>query len=243
MQRSDLIQFAERGYAVLPGIYSPREVSNLGETIAQARDRASGDQQNFVASKDLVAIREVLQSISGLKSQVLTQDLKSILQAIFPGPFFLSKAIYFDKPANSNWFVAYHQDLTLSLREKIETPGFSNWTHKRGQIGVQPPVAYLEQTTTVRIHLDDTDESNGALRVIPDSHQAGILRKEELPEDHQEDVCNVPAGGVMLMKPLLFHASRRSKGTRNRRVIHLEFCDQNLPPHLEWKEKVLFPQA
>ena len=113
MQSSDLIQFAEQGYAVLPGVYSSQEVKNLGETITQARNRASADQKNFVASKDLVAIRELLGSVPGLTDQLWNEGLETILQSIFPGPCFLSKAIYFDKPADSNWFVAYHQALFL----------------------------------------------------------------------------------------------------------------------------------
>jgi ectoine hydroxylase-related dioxygenase (phytanoyl-CoA dioxygenase family) len=33
---------------------------------------------------------------------------------------------------------------------------------------------------TVRIHLDDTDENNGALRVVPKSHLKGIYRPETI---------------------------------------------------------------
>jgi hypothetical protein len=60
------------------------------------------------------------------------------------------------------------QDLTITVDGKGEFPGFSAWTVKQDQFGVQPPVEVLENIFTVRIHLDDRDEGNGALRVSAD---------------------------------------------------------------------------
>ena len=51
---------------------------------------------------------------------------------------------------------------------------------KEGIPHVQPPTAILEQMLTVRIHLDRTDESNGALKVIPGSHRQGKLSNLEI---------------------------------------------------------------
>lgn len=50
-------------------------------------------------------------------------------------------------------------------------------------------------------------------------------------------MCAVPAGGVMLMRPLLLHASHRSTSARPRRVVHLEFSAQELPAGLSWRER------
>ena len=87
------------------------------------------------------------------------------------------KSIYFDKPAGSNWFVSYHQDLTISVNAKIDLGGFGPWTVKQDQYAVQPPLQILENNFTIRIHLDDTDENNGALKVIPGSHLKGVCRQ------------------------------------------------------------------
>jgi ectoine hydroxylase-related dioxygenase (phytanoyl-CoA dioxygenase family) len=38
----------------------------------------------------------------------------------------------------------------------------------------------LENIYTIRIHLDDTDENNGALKVVPKSHAKGIYRPETI---------------------------------------------------------------
>jgi len=75
-----------------------------------------------------------------------------------------------------NWFVPYHQDLSINVSEKVDSKIYINWTNKRNQIGVQPPIEVLENIFTVIIHLDDTDRNNGALKIIPISHLKGIIR-------------------------------------------------------------------
>ena len=102
---------------------------------------------------------------------------------------------------------------------------------------MQPPVEVLERMLTVRIHLDDADERNGALRVIPDSHRLGRLNADQiagLREERDETLCAAAAGDALLMRPLLLHASGRSTNDRPRRVLHLEYAGHDLPSGLEW---------
>ncbi len=116
-------------------------------------------------------------------------------------------------------------------------PGFGPWTIKPDQVAVQPPVAVLEENFTLRIHLDKADEHNGALKVVPGSHLKKIYRPETIDwEREREMLCPVEKGGVMIMKPLLLHASGRSTNDHKRRVIHLEFSKALLPEPLQWSE-------
>ncbi len=149
------------------------------------------------------------------------------------------RGIYFDKAPGSNWLVAWHQDLTIALRERREVPGFGPWSAKGGVPHVQPPDALLERMLTVRLHLDEADERNGALRVLPGSHRCGRLdedRIRELRATGSERLCAAKAGDALLMRPLLLHASGRSRGTGHRRVLHLEYAGFDLPDGLEWSE-------
>lgn len=117
-------------------------------------------------------------------------------------------------------------------------PGFGPWTAKAGWVAVQPPVEVLENTVTMRLHLDDCDATNGALKVILGSHWRGVVPAETIAgHTATAAVCAVPAGGVMLMKPLLLHASSCCSSNRPRRVIHLEFLAQELPAGLAWRER------
>ncbi len=157
-------------------------------------------------------------------------NLRKLVGDLFGPDYFVTKSIYFDKPEASNWFVAYHQDLTISVNQRASIEGFDFWTVKQGQFAVQPPLDMLQDNFTVRIHLDDTDEHNGALNVIPQSHRKGIYRPETIDWEKETEVsCAVGQGGVMITKPLLLHSSGRTTNHRKRRVIHIEFSNRELP--------------
>jgi hypothetical protein len=154
------------------------------------------------------------------------------------------RALLFNKMPEANWLVSWHQDLTIAVRERVETPGFEAlgyraWSVKEGVPHVQPPCELLARMLTVRLHLDDADETNGALRVLPESHQFGRLPAEqiaELREQGNEVVCLAAAGDALLMRPLLLHASSRSTNGRPRRVLHIEYAGFELPAPLAWHE-------
>src|SRR5262245_56474059 len=55
------------------------------------------------------------------------------------------RAIFFNKSAGANWLVAWHQDVTIALRERVEVSGFGPWSVKDDIPHVQPPVEVLNQ--------------------------------------------------------------------------------------------------
>ena len=224
----------EAGFATIPQLFTQPEIAALLHCIESAP--ASG--ANFRRSQDVFAIRNLLGEIPALGALLYTAALRERLGELFPVGFHLTKAIYFDKPAGSNWLVAWHQDLMINVAHRADVPGFGPWTAKAGWVAVQPPVEVLENTVTVRLHLDDCEATNGALKVVPGLHRRGVVPAETIAGyTSAATVCVVPAGGAMLMKPLLLHASNRSSSDRPRRVIHLEFSGQELPAGLAWRER------
>lgn len=192
---------------------------------------------SFRKTSDLFAIRQFFKEIPGAADIIFNSSLNKIIAEILGAGSFVVKSIYFEKPEGSNWFVAYHQDLTISVNKKIEVEGFGPWTIKQNQFAVQPPLFILENNFTIRIHLDDTDEYNGALKVIPRSHLKGVYRAATIDWGRENEViCCVPKGGIMLMKPLLLHGSGRTTNSTKRRVLHIEFSTQILPGELQWSE-------
>lgn len=223
----------DKGYTIIPKVFSNAECTELISYIELA-DTANN---TFRKSADLFAIRQFLKEVPATQYIIFNNKLNAIIQALFGSGFFITKSIYFDKPAQSNWFVSYHQDLTISVDKKLELPGYGPWTVKQNQFAVQPPLAILENNFTIRIHLDDTDENNGALKVIPGSHQKGIYRPETIDwHKETEDLCKIEKGGIMIMRPLLLHSSGRTTNSNKRRVVHVEFGTQQLPAGLNWSE-------
>lgn len=228
-------QIADKGFSVIDNVFSTEEIESISEII-QNIDTA---KETFRKSEDLFAIRQFLKEIPEVRDFIFNENLKTIIKEIFGEKYFAVKSIYFDKPEKSNWYVAYHQDLTISVDKKVELENFGPWTTKQNQFAVQPPLPILENIFTIRIHLDDTDEKNGALKVVPKSHAKGIYRPETIDWDVEtENICNVEKGGVMIMKPLLLHGSNRTTNGKKRRVIHIEFSNKELPEELQWSERM-----
>ncbi len=226
-------QIADEGFTIIDSIFSNEEIAAIINRI----ETADSSNEKFRKTADLFAIRQFLQEVP-VADLLFNESLKIIVRKIFGNNYFLVKSIYFDKPEQSNWFVSYHQDLTISVDRKAELENFGPWTSKQNQFAVQPPVEFLENSFTIRIHLDDTNDENGALKILPGSHKEGICRIENRNKTIDEKICNVNAGGIMIMKPLLFHSSSRSTNNKKRRVIHLEFCALDLPREVNWAEKM-----
>lgn len=229
------IELEENGFSVIENLYSENEINQILSCIESTKK----NEDTFLITKDLFAIRQLTNNIPELSNFLFNHKLKRLISDLTESEskYFLTKTIYFDKPSESNWFVAYHQDLSISVDKKADLENYSNWTFKKGQYGVQPPIEILEDTITIRIHLDDTDENNGALKVISKSHLNGIIRAESKDwEIENECICKVKKGGAMLMKPLTLHASNRTLNGNKRRVIHLEINKHKLEEPLEWLE-------
>lgn len=146
------------------------------------------------------------------------------------------RGILFDKTPESNWPVSWHQDLTIAVTAKIDLPDYGPWTVKDGIPHVQPPLAILQKMRTIRIHLDDTHADNGALRVIPGSHRQ-LNPTSELKHLDSSDqiICECAAGDVLVMSPLVLHASHRAVTPSHRRILHFEYSPEDtLHPELQW---------
>ncbi|HEY4417810.1 MAG TPA: phytanoyl-CoA dioxygenase family protein [Verrucomicrobiae bacterium] len=195
-------------------------------------------QQQLAASKNRIGgVRNLLQANPLVSAFAKSTKLASLLPQSTTMSFFPVRAIFFDKTPEANWLVPWHQDLAIALEERIETAGFTGWSVKDGILHVHPPEEVLANMITMRLHLDDCDETKGALKVIAGSHRAGKIPSTEIAHwtaTEKPIICEVPKGGVLLMRPLLLHASAPAENPGNRRVLHIEFASQTLPNGLKW---------
>jgi ectoine hydroxylase-related dioxygenase (phytanoyl-CoA dioxygenase family) len=145
------------------------------------------------------------------------------------------RVLYFDKPPGHSWALPWHKDYSLAVTAHGRTGAFTKPTVKAGVPHVVAPKALLDRMLTVRIHLDDMTPENGPLRVIPGSHRA-YQQKDDPPR--AAVTLYSSAGAVLLMRPLITHASGHSKtgAQRHRRILHLECAaDRELPDGYAWK--------
>lgn len=149
------------------------------------------------------------------------------------------RAILFDKTPNSNWYVTWHQDVTIAVKERREVAGYGPWSIKSGVQHVQPPAAVLEHMVTLRIHIDDSPMENGPIHFIPGSHKLGILDAQSIAElraQRKAVACPAARGDIILMRPMILHSSPVSSNPDHRRVLHIEYAAYTLPGGLQWTE-------
>lgn len=214
----------ETGFEIHRGIFSPDEISTF---------RREAD--NAALTSGSVCVRHLRRGSPFFDRLSLSGAILSLL----PPDYRPVRSILFDKTAKENWPVPWHQDLTIAVAKKREVSGYGPWSTKNGAPHVQPPLALLEQMFTVRIHLDESIVSNGALRVIPGSHAGEKLDSTALENVGKDKfvTCECHPGDVLVMSPLLAHSSRRSENPSRRRIVHFEYArDKDLDPRLDWFE-------
>lgn len=156
------------------------------------------------------------------------------------------KVTLFDKTAVANWRVQWHQDRAIAVKERLEVAGYGPWSTKNGTVHVEPPEEVLAQMVAVRIHLDDCGADNGPLRVIPGSHKLGKLDDAEIAEIVAASASaevSAPQGSLLLIRPLLVHASSPSLSPAHRRVLHIEFAPKEAISPLQWHAAVALRRA
>ncbi len=182
-------------------------------------------------------IRRIDQALPRVADLARSPRLIATAQRYLPGRPELVRAIYFDKSHENNWFVTWHQDRTVAVTERFAGEGWGPWSVKAGAWHVQPPLAVLNEMVTIRVHLDAATTANGCLKVLPGSHRVGLLPAEAALDNVDPArvvYCQSPAGGAVIMRPHILHASDKSATAQPRRILHFEYSCYNLPPGIQW---------
>jgi len=215
----------KNGFEIVTGLLEPKERCELMTCLGPA----NGAGRRGVLGIPLV---ERMASSARIIALIRTR-LKSEPRAV--------RGIYFDKSLKTNWIVAWHQDLALAVQARVDIPGFGPWSRKNGVPHVLAPAELLERMLILRLHLDDCDETNGALRVLPGTHLLGRLSASQIKSivaGARPTTCCLSSGDALLMRPLLLHSSSRSRKPVHRRVLHIEYAAFDLPSGLGWYETI-----
>ena len=231
-------------------------------TLASPVDRDSFDRDGFAIIGDALSSARVNEVLAALPRHLETESrgglrnlfeipavtdlardpvIRGAAEGVLGADCFAVRALLFDKTPSANWKVAWHQDVTIAVAERRDVPGFGPWSVKAGVAHVQPPREILESMVAVRVHLDPCSAENGPVRVLAGSHRNGKLSPDAVAQCRAqvpEVACIVPRGGLLLMRPLLLHASSPAMVSDHRRVIHLEFASSGLAGGLVWRWRV-----
>jgi hypothetical protein len=224
--------FRERGFAVSGLMLSPEQCDHVAlsiPTVAPGRGGIRGliDHPTVVQLLRHKQLGDYLWSVVG-------RELVAV------------RAFLFDKAAGSNWRATWHQDRKIAVRERMSVEGFTSWSMKGGVVHVEPPVHVLEQMIALRVYLDDCGPDNGPLRVVSGSHELGKIPEESIAAivsaGEQVELC-VAKGAIVVMRPLLLHASVPARVVAHRRVVHIELAPAEAISPLQWEQLVRLRNA
>lgn len=148
------------------------------------------------------------------------------------------RIVAFNKRAENNWTLGWHQDRVVALRNRADVAGFDNWSRKAGVWHAEPPVDLLARMIFARVHIDAADSRNGCLEIALGTHRHGKISAVDVAatvEKSPIEECIGEAGDVLFAKALVAHRSRASQSAAPRRAIRIDYCADALPPPLEWE--------
>jgi len=213
--KSTRAEIEQRGFSIFRVMFSAREMENLARELERSELRRSK-----------AGIRHALRH-EGIRDLAADPRLLSLAREILGHEPIAFRATLFDKSHRANWLVVWHQDTALPIRERHDAPGWGPWSVKDGIAYAHAPASALRQVVAIRVHLDESDQDNGPLRVLPGTQIKGILTDDDIEElvgSIAPVDCLVPRGGVLAMRPLIVHASSKSRSQAPRRIVHIEYA-------------------
>ena len=168
-------------------------------------------------SRTLLDRGEICEIAANIRNSTALSDILSSKVAV--------QCTSFEKTQDSNWGVRLHRDRVVPIKGDGEWESVGT---KEGLTCVRPPLEVMAGLVAVRLSLDGAPE--GDLQVVPRSHvdyTVSYERSQAIP-------VSVPAGGALVMNPLLAHASTKLRSAQSRSILHFLYAHPKLPVGYEW---------
>ncbi|TGD76247.1 phytanoyl-CoA dioxygenase [Mangrovimicrobium sediminis] len=204
--------FDTEGFAVVPEVASRDDISQLS-ALCDELDICGAGSRNLLQLDWVKRLAAAISEHPEIRS-LLPPDARAV------------QCTYFLKTADKNWLVPLHRDRSIPVQEQFAATDWTGWSRKEGTWFAVPPDRVLRQLVAVRLHLEENSADNGALEVLPGSHRNSAGSGSRI-------ACPVPAGGALVMKPSILHASSRLSSGR-RRVLHFLYGPASLPAPAQW---------
>ena len=224
------------GFCILEGAVDRESVDSLLRAFSQVFDGQADGVLVRSERGHAVAVRNLIDSVPVVRTIWQGDRLLALLKQELGEHFGLVRALFFDKPPDRTWGLAWHKDTAIAVKvNSLPSSYFSRPTTKAGVPHVIACEQILRRMLTLRIHLDQVTDENGPLEVVPGSH---ISSETTGVGTDGAIAIHADVGDVLAMRPLITHGSGASaKGTQqHRRILHLEFAaDRDLPDGYEWQ--------
>lgn len=113
------VAIEENGFAILPRLFSEEYL-----------DRLLQEMNELALRRSRAGVRHAL-GLPPVAALAREPQMMKLVQGILGPKAFPFRATLFDKSPAANWFVVWHQDTALPLRDRIETPGWGSVVNER----------------------------------------------------------------------------------------------------------------
>lgn len=134
-------EFERNGFGIVEKVLDTEIVSLLINEVSKLKPSNSVSREN----ESVYGVRNLLNLLPKIREFSQSELVNKIAEDFLGKNAKVVRAIYFDKTPEANWKVPWHQDLTIAVKERYETEGFSAWTQKAKIQHVQPPTEILEK--------------------------------------------------------------------------------------------------
>jgi phytanoyl-CoA hydroxylase len=217
--------YEENGYLLVAGVFDPSEVDEMRDAIARVLGSVDGtsNARNHAWSGGKLAGYHDLQYHDAVFARMVAQPrLVEVLRDLIGPNVQLHHSKMLVKPPEAGAPFPMHQD-------------YPYFPHERHTL------------VAASVHLDETDEENGCLHVVPGSHKLGPLDAQG--ESHTVDYplesgtpCPASAGDVLFFNYLTIHGSGVNGSARVRRNVLFQYRDpadrpilnDGVEEHVDW---------
>lgn len=213
--------FDYQGYEHLSGVLPMDQVNRLRDALAETPQEQKAGERS--ADKVFPIVQEL----------VSDPNLMRIAEGYLTGNISIVQVKLFESTPAKAW----HQERNVVLNRKVDVADWGPWHEQCGVQYVQPPIEVLDNMVTLRLQLDAANEKSGYLRIIPRSHNTGLMSDEEIKAyaaSHESIDCFTEAGDVFAMRPHVLQKTCEGSDGSARRVLQIEYCGYKLPAELEW---------
>jgi ectoine hydroxylase-related dioxygenase (phytanoyl-CoA dioxygenase family) len=223
---SERAEYERDGYVLVRNVFDPGEIDDMRDALARILENVEGtasDRNHAWVGGKLAGYHDLHYHDAVFTRMVSHPRLVEVLTELIGPNVQLHHSKMLVKPPEEGAPFPMHQD-------------YPYFPHERHTM------------LAASVHLDDTDEENGCLHVVPGSHLLGPLEAEG--DAHTVDYplesgtpCPAKAGDVLFFNYLTIHGSGVNRSDRVRRNVLFQYRDPADPPvfngdgvedHVDW---------
>lgn len=102
-----------------------------------------GEMQSSSLEFDASGIRHIHKKLPSVFQYIASDEFTHHIQNHLTPQHKLVRSILFNKTPETNWYVSWHQDKTVSVSEKFSDPQWKNWSIKEGVLHIDSTAAHI----------------------------------------------------------------------------------------------------